>query len=114
MQQRCGVVGSDAWIRLADAIERLQVKVELCLFLHQAFHQRTVLVVWPEATQQQLGIGPQGCQWVSQLVHHQIQLIALLIQLVVQASAFQFEAKDAGERVCAHLQARGLVALLTG
>ena len=73
-----------------------------------------MLIVWPETTQQQLGVGPQGRQWVSQLVHHQIQLIALLIQLVVQASAFQFEAKDAGERVCARLKTRGLVALRTG
>ena len=47
-------------------------------------------------------------------MHHQIQLIALLIQLVVQASAFQFETKDAGERVCARLKTRGLVALRTG
>ena len=50
----------------------------------------------------------------TQLVHHQIQLIALLIQLVVQASAFQFEAKDAGERVCARLKTPSLVALRAG
>ena len=42
-------------------------------------------------------------------MHHQVQLLALLVQLVVKLSAILFQTENASERFRADLQARVMV-----
>ena len=81
----------------------------MILFLNQAFHQRALLIVRADPTQQQLGIGAQSGQRIAQLMHHQVELLALLIQLVMKLSLILFKTENAGQRFRADLQARVMV-----
>ena len=55
-----------------------------------------MVAIGVEAAQQQLGIGAQGRQWITQLVHHQIQLRTLVLELIKQTVALQFVAEALG------------------
>ena len=66
------------------------------LLFEEAFHELAVVAIGVEAAQQQLGIGAQGRQWITQLVHHQIQLRTLVLELIKQTVALQFVAEALG------------------
>jgi len=69
-------------VLLTDEIQGCDVAVELGLLLKKPCDEWALEMLWPQATEQKLGIGAQGCQWVAQLMHHKIHLLALLMELV--------------------------------
>ena len=74
------------------------------MLLQQVFHQLSVVAVWAEPSQQQLGIGAQRRQGIAQLMHHQIDLHLLLVELFLQAAPFELKAEASGDCPCSGLQ----------
>ena len=69
-------------VLLTDEIQGCDVAVELGLLLKKPCDEWALEMLWPQSTEQKLGIGAQGSQWVAQLMHHKIHLLALLMELV--------------------------------
>ena len=92
---------------MTDAVESVDIAIQLPLLLQQVFHESPVVAVRAKAAEQKLGIGAEGCQRVAQLVHHQIELYALLLQLLQQPGSLQIKAEALG-----HCTGTGLQALI--
>ena len=67
------------------------------LFLDQSFDQLAVVTARCRASQQQLGVGPQGCQWVAQLMEKCSQLVLLLGEFNAQSQGFKVQHKGVGQ-----------------
>ena len=67
------------------------------LFLNQSFDQLAVVTARCRASQQQLGVGPQGCQWVAQLMQQGPQLVLLLGEFNAQSQGFKVQHKGVGQ-----------------
>ena len=103
-QQGRGPTAAELGFRAADSVEGRDVAIELSLLLQQVFHQLSVVAVGPESSQQQLGIGAQRRQGIAQLMHHQIDVHLLLVELLLQAAPFELKAEASGDCPCCGLQ----------
>ena len=79
---------------LAKTIESADVAPELGLLAEHPFDELPVLAVRFQSSQQELGVGAQGGQWIAQLVHQGLRLATLFDQVLAQLKRFQLQGES--------------------